>query len=135
MNPVLLDTHALVWLVEDFAQLGRRAAHQADVAAESGALLVSAFTFWEVTMLALRRKLALSQPVIIWRRRVVEIGIIEVPVSGEIGILAAELEDFPADSADRIITATALTQNATLITADKRILEWGGQLNRQDARG
>ena len=60
-------------------------------------------------------------------------GIEEVPVTGEIGIMAAELEDFPADPADRIIAATALTLGATLVTADRRILDWNGQLSRHDA--
>ena len=55
-------------------------------------------------------------------------------MSGKIGILAAELENFPRDPADRIITMTALTRGATLITADARILAWQGQLARLDAR-
>ena len=63
-----------------------------------------------------------------------ELGIQEVPVSGDIGILAAELEDFPRDPADRIIAATALTRGATLITADTSILGWQGTLSRHDAR-
>jgi len=133
MNLVLLDTHALVWLLEDHTRLGQQAAELADAAASRGTLLVSAITFWEMAMLVGRRRLALSQPVRSWRQRVIQVGIEEVPISGEIGILAAELEDFPADPADRIIAATALTHGATLITADARILGWKGQLSRHDA--
>ena len=55
-------------------------------------------------------------------------------MSGDIGILAIELEGMPADSADRTIAATALTQGATLFTADANILGWQGQLARHDAR-
>ena len=134
MNLVLLDTHALVWLLEDHARLGQQAAERADAAASNGTLLVSAITFWEMAMLVGRRRLALSQPVPSWRQRVFQVGIEEVPISGEIGIMAAELEEFPRDPADRIITATALTQGATLITADAGILGWNGQLRRHDAR-
>ena len=134
MIPVLLDTHALVWLMEDYSQLGRRAAHRADTAARTGVLLVSAITFWEVALLTMRHRLTLAQTVAGWRRRVLDLGIEEIPVSGDIGILATELEGIPADPADRIITATALTRGATLITADERILDWSGTVLRQDAR-
>ena len=85
-------------------------------------------------MLAQRRRLDLHQPVASWRQKVLDLGIVEVPMSGDIGILAAQLDGFPADPADRIITATAMALGATLITADSNILEWTGPLSRQDAR-
>lgn len=134
MNPVLLDTHALVWQMEDNPRLGREAAEQSDAAALNGIQLVSAMTFWEVAMLAQRQRLDLAQSVATWRQQVLELGIVEVAVSGDIGILAAQLDDFHPDAADRIITATAIAKGATLITADSKILEWTGQLNRHDAR-
>ena len=141
MNPVLLDTHTLVWQLEDNPQLGRQAAEQAEAPAQNGAQLVSAMTFLEVAMLAQRRRLDLHQPVASWRQKVLDLGIVEVPLgivevsmSGDIGILAAQLDGFPADPADRIITATAMALGATLITADSNILEWTGPLSRQDAR-
>ena len=134
MNTVLLGTHALVWLLEDHTQLGRQAAQLADGAAIRGALLVSAITFWETAMLVGRRRLAIAHSMPIWRRRVFEVGIEEVAMTGEIGILAAELKDFPADPADRIIAATAMARGATLLTADSRILAWQGQLSSHDAR-
>ena len=53
-----------------------------------------------------------------------------IPSSGPKGTSAG----IPQDPADRIIAATALTQGATLITADAAILEWPGQLTRHDAK-
>ena len=49
-------------------------------------------------------------------------GVREIPVSGDIAILAPEFEDFPHDAADCIIAATTLMQGATLISADLKIL-------------
>ena len=60
-------------------------------------------------------------------------GLVEIPVDGDIGIRANRLDDFHADPADRIIVATALGGH-TLVTADSRILQWGGDLRRVDAR-
>lgn len=74
-------------------------------------------------MLAQRGRIMLAQPAQNWRQRVLELGIEEVTVSGDVGILAADLENFHPDPADRVIAATALLQRATLITADARILE------------
>ncbi len=133
MTVVLLDTHALVWLLEGDQHLGHEARQLADVAVREDTLLVSAITFWEVAMLGQRRRLVLVQPVANWRHSVLELGITEIPVSGDIGILATEFEDFPLDPADRIIAATAMVHGAMLITADTSILGWKGQLSRHNA--
>ncbi|MBI4305983.1 MAG: type II toxin-antitoxin system VapC family toxin [Chloroflexi bacterium] len=134
MKPVLLDTHVLVWLVEGNRSLGQTTRKLADVALGENELLISAISFWEVAMLRLRSRLMLGSPTAEWRRRVLQFGIGEVPVSGDIGILATELEAFPSDPADRIVAATATSREATLITADEDILAWEGSLTRKDAR-
>ena len=69
----------------------------------------------------------------LWRREQLGQGLVEIPVDGEIGIRACGLADFHADPADRIIVATALGGHR-LVTADERILAWGGNLDRLDAR-
>ena len=68
-----------------------------------------------------------------WRMGLLEDGLTEIPVDGEIGIRANGLANFHADPADRIIVATAL-RGHRLITADERILAWTGNLDRLDAR-
>ena len=85
-------------------------------------------------MLIQHRRLELNQPTANWRQQISKLGIEEVPVSGDIAILAAELDGFAPDPADRIIGATAIVRGATLVTADDRILGWPGTLIRQDAR-
>jgi PIN domain nuclease of toxin-antitoxin system len=62
------------------------------------------------------------------------LGIREIPVSSEIAMSAAELGNLHLDPIDRIIVATALAEDAVLLTADGHILEWPGELKRQDAR-
>ena len=83
-------------------------------------------------MLRNKGRIAFPEDAGLWRREQLEQGVLEIPVDGEIGIRAVELEDFHADPADRLIVATALVGHQ-LLTADRRILDWPGPLNRLDA--
>jgi PIN domain nuclease of toxin-antitoxin system len=133
MTGLLLDTHALVWLLNGEQRLGNVARTLAQSALEKDELLVSAMTFWELSLLAQRQRLTLPQPIGVWRRSVLDIGITEIPVTGEVGILSTELASLPADPADRIITATAILNDAVFVTADALILAWRGEVTRHDA--
>ena len=131
---VLMDTHVSVWLTGRDQRLGYEARGLVDIAADTDSVLISAFSFWEVEMLIQRGRLQMSQSAAGWRQRVLDLGVREIPLSGDIAILATELEDFPRDAADRIIAATAMMHAATLITADPKILAWQGELARHNAR-
>lgn len=131
---ILLDTHVLIWLTEGQPELGDKARHLADEALANDDLGISAITFWEIAMLHQRGRIQLVQPVEAWRRTLVDRGLREWPLTGEVGIAAATLVDFHPDPADRFITATALLHGATLVTADDRILTWSGMLRRHNAR-
>ena len=129
----IADTHALVWLWTGDASLGSSARQTLDDALQDGELAVSAMTFWEVAMLRAKGRLDFPEDVGAWRRELLSQGLIDIPVDGEIGIRANALPGFHADPADRIIVATS--QNAhQLVTADRRILDWPGPLDRLDAR-
>ncbi len=60
-------------------------------------------------------------------------GASELPLTGEIAILAGELEGLHGDPADRFIVATAITHDAMLVTADDRLLQWRHGLRRNNA--
>lgn len=85
-------------------------------------------------MLVRAGRLDLAMTTAEWHRGTLDLGIVEAPVTGQIGILAGGLAGLPGDPADRIITATAIVRDGILITADARILDWQGQLARHDAR-
>jgi len=130
----VLDTHAVVWLMSGNPAMGLRSKELIREAREVDGVMMSAISFWELGLLRARGRIELEQPVRAWRRRVLETGVIELPVTGAVGILATELEGFPADPADRMIAATAMEAGATLVTADANILAWTGHLIRHDAR-
>lgn len=91
-------------------------------------------TFWEIALLARRGRIVARLPLERWRRDLIGTGLSEIGLDGRIGIRAAELEGLHRDPADRMIVATALQTGARLLTADRHILDWPGDLDCQDAR-
>lgn len=131
---ILLDTHVIIWFAEDSEHLGARTTKLTDAALQRDEVAVAAISFWEIAMLAAKGRLKLDLPPTAMRRRVLEQGIREIALDGAIGIAAVQLAKFHGDPADRMIVATALTLDATLITADDAILRWRGPLRLHDAR-
>ncbi len=131
---ILLDTHSLVWLIEGAPELGVRTRALIREREGTEQVGVSAISFWEVAMLEGKGRLRLAQPPLTWRSRILDVGVVEVPVTGEVGITAAQIGDFHGDPADRIIVATAALQRAVLVTADRGILDWRGTVSRRNAR-
>ncbi len=68
-----------------------------------------------------------------WRLDLIEQGLAEIPLDGNITVRAGLLPDMHGDPCDRLIVATAL-EGHELVTADERLLEWPGPLSRIDAR-
>lgn len=131
---ILLDTHVLVWLDEANPRLGVGAIKKINTAFQAGDAMVSAISFWEVSMLIRKGRIHLDMDLSVWRNDFMEQGLIELPVTGEIGIKAAGLEQFHGDPADRLIAATALQHSLTLITADEKLLSCKLATARLDAR-
>ena len=130
---ILVDTHVLVWMDTDdpaLGRVGRRVIQQAWAAQQ---LAVSAVSFWECAMLHARGRIKLPKLPKAWRSDLLAAGLTELPLDGEIAVVAAELDTLHKDPADRFIAATAIVRGATLVTADQRILGWKHALRRQDA--
>jgi PIN domain nuclease of toxin-antitoxin system len=130
---ILLDTHAAVWYATDDAALGRNSRAIADAALAEDKLAVCAISFWEIALLIAKRRLEALRSPSEQRAKIMAAGIHELPLTGDIALLAAELENLHGDPADRFIAATAITHSATLMTADSRLLHWRHQLRRQNA--
>jgi PIN domain nuclease of toxin-antitoxin system len=130
---VLLDTHVLIWCSLQPERLGLTARQRVEDAWRQRQLAVSAVSFWEVALLLQAGRLTLARTTEEWRREWLRQGLVEIPLPGSIAIRGALLEGMPADVADRWIVATALAHQATLITADQRLLGCSGELLCQDA--
>lgn len=130
----LLDTNALLWLSFAPDELGKQTLALIEQARADAALSVSAVSFWEAALLREKGKIQLDVPAMVWRRGVLDLGISEIALDGAIGVRSVQFAGLPADPADRFIVATAEREGATLITGDRRILDWQGELSRHDAR-
>jgi PIN domain nuclease of toxin-antitoxin system len=131
---LLLDTHAILWMTEQVPKLGRLARRSCDVALAAGELAIPTVVLFEMGWALKRGRIEGPANVRDWRNRLLSLGVRELGLSAEIAMRAMELDDLHGDPLDRIIVATALVEEAMLLTADRPILEWPGRLRRQDAR-
>ena len=88
---ILLDTHAAIWFTTD-SGLGKRSQAISDDALADDRLAVSAVSFWEISMLISKRRLRSVESATDLRKRVLDSGVNEVPLTGDVAILAGKLE-------------------------------------------
>jgi PIN domain nuclease of toxin-antitoxin system len=130
---ILLDTHAAIWLANDDSALGGQSRQMILAARAESRLALSAISFWEMALLVSKGRIELRDAPGMLREQLLGSGVTEIPLTGDIGLLAVELEDLHGGPADRFIAATAIAYDATLMTADNRLLRWQSQLRRQNA--
>lgn len=133
---ILLDTHVLLEVTgnQEPTHFGPMSVSAVDEAWLRHEVAASAISFWEIGLLVERGRIRLSNSVGNIRATLLEHGMQEIPVDGTIAMLAAALEDFHRDPADRIIVSTALLAGHRLLTRDRKILDWSGPLDCQNTR-
>jgi PIN domain nuclease of toxin-antitoxin system len=126
---LLLDTHVLVWLLEDSDRISERIHARVQQAADEDSLFVSAITPWEIAMLTAKGRLRLNRDVAEWLDAALCLpGVRLAPLSPAVAVASTRLPwEVHADPADRILLATARNLNAALITADERLLDYAAQ--------
>jgi PIN domain nuclease of toxin-antitoxin system len=123
---ILLDTHALIWLDQGSEQLGRRARSVIEAAFRAEDVAIATISFWEVGMWLDQQRLEFEGELQDWRVSLLNSGFTEVAADGRVALAAAALQDFEGDTADRLITATAIAEKARLVTADYYLLSRRG---------
>jgi PIN domain nuclease of toxin-antitoxin system len=124
--PLLLDTHALIWLMEGTTRLSRRARQLAETAAKDGMLRVSTISLWEIATLESKGRISFDRDCQTWiNEMLASPGLHPVPLTPEIAVQSTRLPGMlHGDPADRILIATARVLGATLLTADAKILAY-----------
>ncbi len=121
----LLDTHILIWWLNDASRLSPEQREVVDSASAGSPLLVSDISLWEVATLYDLGRIRLAVPLREWLDKAVAPPLVRRQgISPAIATELAALPDsFHRDPADRILVATARVLGATLLTHDRRIIE------------
>jgi PIN domain nuclease of toxin-antitoxin system len=118
----LLDTHILVWVLTRPERLSRAALE----AVQTGPVAVSVASFWEMVNKKGRATAPLADPGAWWRQHVIRQEIPVFPIRFA-HVAQVEAMDWPhQDPYDRILSAQAIVEQATLVTADATILAHAG---------
>ena len=123
---VVLDTHALVWLLQGSERLGPGARALIEAAAKGDGAFVAAISAWEIAMLVAKGRLALDREVGEWLDAALALpGLRLAPLDPQVAVDSTRLPGQPhGDPADRLIVATARRHTATLITDDAQVLAY-----------
>jgi PIN domain nuclease of toxin-antitoxin system len=128
-SSLLLDTHVWIWFMLANAELAVSGRNAINRAAAFGQLRIAAISVWEAVLLASRGRVALGRPLAQWITEAVSApGLSIEPLLPQVAVEACSLpEAFHRDPADRLIVATARVANATLMTRDRRILDYAAR--------
>lgn len=117
MTGILLDTHVLLWSLDDNPRLGRRARTRMG---DTAAVFVSAASIWEISIKAATGKLTMPADL---DDAVGKSGFRSLPITSRHAMVCniAALPD--RDPFDAMLVAQADIERLTLLTADAKLLE------------
>lgn len=117
---ILLDTHALLWLVSDPLQIAAPAREV--LGRPDTEVLVSAASAWEIAIKSRLGRLDGEPLLSTWSETVADMTATELPIDAGDAILAGRLPWEHNDPFDRVIVAQAARRNLTIATRDARIV-------------
>jgi PIN domain nuclease of toxin-antitoxin system len=129
-NLLILDTHIWIWAITgNVARLSAEGLEAIERASRSQQLGVSAISVWEVGMLESKGRVQFNKVCLDWVRDALSApGLRLLPLTPDIAIESSRLPgSLHGDPADRILAATTRILDATLVTKDRMLLEYGAQ--------
>jgi len=114
---LLLDTHTLIWVMNNDLRLGRAA--RAAVSSPANSAFVSAASIWEASIKFRIGKFPEAAVLVDNPRKVLDsLDMEDLPISIEHARLAGSLVGTHNDPFDRMLAAQALLEGLTLVSAD-----------------
>jgi PIN domain nuclease of toxin-antitoxin system len=121
---LLIDTHTLIWAMDDPSKLSASATKALQDPAND--LLLSAATVWELAIKIGQKKLALSLPYRVWMEKAIaDLGLALLPVTVEYAERQADLPPYHKDPFDRLIIAQALVEGVGVVCSDAAFDAYG----------
>ena len=119
MDGYLLDTHALLWWLNDGQKLSSRAYKV--INDENNAVYVSAAVTWEIVIKRAKGQLTFQGDV---EQEIAKQAFILLSISHKHAQHVGTLPDIHQDPFDRIMIAQSQLENLTLVTHDRFILKY-----------
>ena len=116
---LLLDTHALLWWLDDDARLDPSAA---DAIADADVVAVSAASAWEIAIKQAIGKLTGPEDL---SAQLSTNGFTELPVTVAHALAAGALPPHHSDPFDRMLVAQSLLEGLVVVTRDERLADYG----------
>ena len=119
---ILVDTHVVIWLALETANISKEARAAIEETRQSGqGLAISDITLLEIAQIECKHRIKLNSSLETFLSEV-EARFVVLPMTGRVCVRAMGLPaGYPKDLADRIIGATALVEGIPLVTADDDI--------------
>ncbi|MBQ9359515.1 MAG: type II toxin-antitoxin system VapC family toxin [Lachnospiraceae bacterium] len=117
----LLDTCTFIWYLEDSPQLSHKAR---EIIRDERQLFLSLTTLWEIAIKKTIHKLDLKESTADLVKICEEDGIVLLPIESRYFDTIQTLPYIHGDPFDRLLIATALDNNLTLLTDDRNIQKY-----------
>lgn len=128
MNDLLLDTHIWLWYAEGIPDLlAPDVVARIEEARKQRRAHVSVVSVWEIGLLLTKSRIVLSAPLQEWVKAGTALPGLRVrTLTTEVAIESTLLPGDPdVDPADRFLIAEARVSGLTLVTADRKIIDYG----------
>jgi len=121
---LLLDTHALVWYVQDDPKLP--AARRTDIQDATNEVWVSPASYWEIAIKVHTGKWQLTLPYLVFMDTVLNVyGFRVLPILPDHTARLIGLPDHHRDPFDRLLIAQAIAEGLSLVSADAIFDQYG----------
>jgi PIN domain nuclease of toxin-antitoxin system len=125
---LLLDTHLLLWSADDENRVPSGA--RILLSDPDNELIFSAVSIWETAIKAGLKRHNFRADARVLRRRLLDNGYIELPLTGAHAVAIDMLPPIHKDPFDRILVAQAIVEGITLLTVDPVVARYPGPVKR-----
>jgi PIN domain nuclease of toxin-antitoxin system len=125
---LLLDTHLLLWAVDQYERLSARARRL--IGDPENEPIFSTASLWEISIKHALRRADFRYDPRVMRRALLGNRYVELPVSGEHAVAVAGLPPLHRDPFDRMLVAQSIVEGVTLLTSDPRVAQYPAPVQR-----